>query len=151
SNSTTADEKKRIESYLALKYGITLKNSNGSRKDYVSSLNTDTDTDVAIWTASQNVGYGHRITGIGRDNASALYQKQSKSQEADALVTIAIGESVEASNAANEGAIANLRFFTFSDNNASALYTDAIVETGTHNIHRMKRTFKVQKTADWSD
>lgn len=151
SDSISADEKLRVESYLALKYGMTLRNSNETTKNYVSSKSGPGDTEVQIWSLSQNGGYGHRVTGIGRDDASQLLQKQSKSQEAGALVAVAAGNTLEASNAENASEIANLRFFTFSDDNGSAQYTEAIVETETHQVLQMERTFKVQKTADWPD
>lgn len=148
SNNTTADEKRRIESYLALKYGMTLKNANGTSKDYVSSYNPDTSSDTPIWTASSNAGYGHRITGIGRDDKSALTQKQSKSQEAGALVTIAAGGAIEASNAANASEIPNLAFFTFSDDNGNAAFTGTIPEAAGHNLLLMDRKFKTQ-SVNW--
>ncbi|MGZ0016723.1 LamG-like jellyroll fold domain-containing protein [Yeosuana sp. AK3] len=69
-----ATERNRIESYLAVKYGITLApDVNGTTKDYVNSDGT------VIWDQSANVGYNHDIAGIGRDDASELNQKQSSS------------------------------------------------------------------------
>jgi hypothetical protein len=69
-------ERNRIQSYLALKYGITL-GANGTSQDYVNSDGT------VIW--DQNTGvpandvFNYDIAGIGRDDASGLYQKQSRS------------------------------------------------------------------------
>lgn len=69
-------ERNRIQSYLALKYGITL-GVNGTSQDYVNSDGT------VIW--DQNTGvpandvFNYDIAGIGRDDASGLYQKQSRS------------------------------------------------------------------------
>lgn len=69
-------ERNRIQSYLALKYGITL-GVNGTSQDYVDSDGT------VIW--DQNTGvpandvFNYDIAGIGRDDASGLYQKQSRS------------------------------------------------------------------------
>ncbi len=65
-------EHNRIQSYLALKYGITL-GANGTSQDYVDSAGT------VIWDRSANAGYNFDIAGIGRDDASELIQKQSKS------------------------------------------------------------------------
>lgn len=148
-SSMTADEKQRIESYLALKYGMTLKNANGTSKNYISSYNPDTATDTPIWTAASNAGYGHRITGIGRDDKSGLTQKQSKSQEAGALVTIAAGGAIASSNAANESVIGNLSFFTFSDDNGKMDYTGTIPEAAGHDLALMERKFKTQ-TINWT-
>lgn len=65
-------ERNKIESYLAVKYGITL-GVNGTSQDYVDSDGT------VIWNQSVNNGYNYDVAGIGRDNASALNQKQSSS------------------------------------------------------------------------
>ncbi len=62
----------RIQSYLAIKYGITL-GVNGTSQDYA-----DSDGKV-IWDQSANAGYNYDIAGIGRDDASELNQKQSRS------------------------------------------------------------------------
>ena len=69
-------ERNRIQSYLAIKYGITL-GVNGTSQDYVNSDGTviwDTDNG----TPSESV-FNYDIAGIGRDDASDLYQKQSRS------------------------------------------------------------------------
>ncbi|APY09409.1 hypothetical protein BWZ20_14320 [Winogradskyella sp. J14-2] len=65
-------ERPRIESYLAVKYGIT-QGVNGVSTDYVDSDGT------VIWDQSANAGYNYDIAGIGRDDASTLDQKQSRS------------------------------------------------------------------------
>lgn len=74
SDANDTDVRNRIQSYLAIKYGITLDpDSNGTTKDYVNSDGT------VIWDYSANTGYNHDIAGIGRDDASELNQKQSSS------------------------------------------------------------------------
>ena len=77
----------RINSYLALKYGVTLDQSPAT--DYVA---TDWDgiAGTKMWTAADNSIYNKNIAGIGRDDKTALYQKQSRSAN-DTLVTIAAG------------------------------------------------------------
>ncbi|WP_334114126.1 LamG domain-containing protein, partial [Paucihalobacter sp.] len=64
-------ERNRIQSYLAVKYGITL-GLNGTSQDYA-----DSDGSI-IWDASAG-SYNYDIAGIGRDDASELEQKQSRS------------------------------------------------------------------------
>jgi len=74
SDTNDTDARNRIQSYLGIKYGITLApDINGTTKDYVNSDGT------VIWDQSANVGYNHDIAGIGRDDASELNQKQSSS------------------------------------------------------------------------
>ncbi len=72
SDNNLTQERNRIQSYLAIKYGITL-GINGTSQDYVDSSGN------IIWDQSANLGYNYDITGIGRDNDSELNQKQSRS------------------------------------------------------------------------
>ena len=69
-------ERNRIQSYLAVKYGITL-GVNGTSQDYV-----DSDGNV-IWDVNTGIPaddvFNYDIAGIGRDDASELHQKQSRS------------------------------------------------------------------------
>ncbi|WP_046743271.1 GEVED domain-containing protein [Kordia zhangzhouensis] len=85
----SVSEMERIESYLAIKYGITLGSNDaywdtptntsspfgyaGTSKDYVAS-----DGSV-IWDGSANAGFGYNVFGIARDDNSGLSQIQSKS------------------------------------------------------------------------
>jgi hypothetical protein len=76
-NGTT--DLQKIESYLALKYGITL----NSTINYLAS-----DSTVIYPSTGTHSGYINDITGIGRDDNAALEQRKSKSIETDAIVTI---------------------------------------------------------------
>ncbi|WP_176706228.1 S-layer homology domain-containing protein [Paenibacillus hemerocallicola] len=141
--SNTPLEKQRVESYLALKYGMTL---NGGKSNYVASNGSDT-----MWTAGNNAGFGNRITGIGRDDGSELLQKQSKSQDKEALVTIALGDAIQLTNPLNANTIdADMSFFTFSDNGAIAKYEESVLEIPGHTLKQLNRVFKVEKTK-WQD
>jgi len=71
-DSDLTQARNRIQSYLAIKYGITL-GTNGTSQDYVDSDGT------VIWDQSVNSGYNYDIAGIGRDDVSELNQKQSRS------------------------------------------------------------------------
>ena len=61
----TPAERRKVESYLAVKYGMTLNNS------YLDSEGN------LIWDKDENLGYHHRVTAIGSDAASALHQPLS--------------------------------------------------------------------------
>ena len=63
-------DRQKIETYLSIKYGITI--NDVSENNYISSAN-----DV-IWDSKKNKNFNGRVTGIGRDDAFNLYQKQSK-------------------------------------------------------------------------
>ena len=73
-------ERNRIESYLALKYGVTLNQS--SPQNYVAS---DGNT---YWNGTTNSAYNSAIAGIGRDDDSGLEQKQSRSALSGAILTM---------------------------------------------------------------
>lgn len=138
----TAAEKNRVESYLALKYGITLDQTTPA--DYTAS-----DSVTKMWAASANTGYNRRITGIGRDDLDSLNQKQSLSVDTG-IVAIALGDSVVAENAENTATITtNLSFFVFGDNGAPAKYLTPVTGLTGINAH-MNRVFKVDKT-NWAD
>lgn len=96
-----------IETYLALKYGISLTNG----KDYLSF-----DKKV-IFNLENRQGYSSRITGIGRDDASGLLQKQAHSTEKENLITIGVDE-ITPSNVVNKALIEDGTFLIWSDNNA---------------------------------
>ena len=56
-------ERRKVESYLAIKYGLTLE------KSYIGSNNR------LLWDRDANAEYNTRITGYQRDDRSGLYQK----------------------------------------------------------------------------
>jgi len=66
---------KKINSYLAIKYGITLDNAD----DYVDS------DGITVWNRTANGMYNKNIFGIGRDHASGLNQVQSRSMNSDTM------------------------------------------------------------------
>ena len=79
-NSTPNQQK--IQSYLAIKYGVTLKEFGTAKEAFDYECDTDyvDSQGTVIWDASVNAGYNYDVAGIGRDDASELNQKQSKSQ-----------------------------------------------------------------------
>lgn len=105
----TGTERQEIESYLSLKYGLTLSSDTdgddtefeGQEGDYLASNST------VWWDASVNSGYHHNVAGIAYDASSGLIQRQSKSVNSDAILTIGLDDDVdglESSNTANTSA-----------------------------------------------
>src|SRR5690606_24030803 len=82
----TEVQQDQVESYLAVKYGITL--GGATPTDYVDSVGT------VFWAGTANATYHNDVAGIGRDDASALNQKQSRSVNDDTLVTMGLGTIV---------------------------------------------------------
>lgn len=58
-------ERRQVETYLAIRYGITL---NGSYYTGTGNLS---------WDRDESAAYHHRVTGIGRDDAGDLFQPLS--------------------------------------------------------------------------
>lgn len=144
SGNITAAERNKVDSYLAIKYGVTL-------SDTVNYITSAGDT---VWNAATNTGFYKNVAGLGRDNISALHQKQSRSQHANtnSQVTIGLGQ-IAATNQANPGAIADGQFLIWGDNgqtlvmtNSASSYSGFLYNGSTDNGRIMKRTWKVQNT-----
>ena len=130
----------KVQSYLSLKYGITLNQTTAT--NYLASDGT------VIWSANDNAGYTTDIFGIGRDDASGLNQKVSKSVNAGSILTIALNEDFNsANNDAGRTTHANdLQFLTVANN--GAVLTPQVTEldaTAGFNI-RLAREWKVDAT-----
>ena len=74
--SLSPRERCRVESYMALKYGVSLRGS------YLNSRGT------AIWDADANRPYCHRIAGIIADSLSALSLTRARSSEDGHFLTV---------------------------------------------------------------
>lgn len=111
-----ATERNRIESYLAIKYGITL-GTNGVSQNYVSSNGT------TIWNISPT-GFNYDIAGIGRDDAAQLNQKQSKSINSGAVITMGLGD-ILTTNSANTNTFDADRKFLVWGSNGQAMTTSS--------------------------
>ena len=66
----TGTERQRVESYLAIKYGITLDSVGTGGNYYNSSGNS-------VYQGGGGAGYFNDILGIARDDNESLYQRQS--------------------------------------------------------------------------
>ncbi|KAI9459569.1 hypothetical protein F5148DRAFT_1287096 [Russula earlei] len=136
-----ADENK-VATYLAVKYGITLtKLQSTTNQDYVSSGNT------IIWNSAANASYKFNITGIGRDDASGLLQKQSKSAHNNALISLYNGNTggvFPATNVANASAVSADQSFLLAGDNGLANTLTGCAFGG--RAERMARIWKAQKT-----
>lgn len=124
------NEKDIIESYLSIKYGISL----SENKNY---FNSKGDT---IWDFKQNKTYNYRVTGIGRDDLNSLYQKQSGNSLKDGLY---IGlDKIMQSNIENTHTLSNLSFLLWGDNNLKTSFED----DSTTGLSSMQRVWKINKT-----
>jgi hypothetical protein len=120
SNNTT--NRRRIETYLAIKYGITLGN-NGTSLDYYNSSSTNAAT--SIYDAG--AGFNYNIAGIGRDDVSQLYQKQSKTENTTDDVTIGLGNIYDKNSDNPNTFVGDKNYLVWGNDNGSLLARPAVV------------------------
>jgi len=119
SDTDLTDERNKIQSYLAIKYGITL-GVNSTSQDYVDSDGT------VIWDQSANVGYNYDIAGIGRDDVSELNQKQSKTVNTTDDITIGLNEIATTNNLNANTFASDKTFLVWGNDNATLAAQPAI-------------------------
>lgn len=119
--SSTLDQKK-IQSYLALKNGVTLHSINTTTpkregdEDYV-----DSDGNI-YWDTTIHAGYNYDIAGIGRDIAATLDQRQSTSSNAGATLTMGLTDIYNTNDdniSLNTNVINDKNFLVWGNNNES--------------------------------
>lgn len=79
SETNSSLDQHKIHSSLALKYGITLHETNSATAVNLNDKNYIDSQGTVIWDTAANSGYNYDVAGIGRDDASELNQKQSSS------------------------------------------------------------------------
>ena len=136
----TSPEILKVEAYLAAKYGLTLSNADGGTGgDFVSSGGT------TYWDASANTGYSNEVVVIGKDNNTALVQKQAKSTDDSLRVFVS---TLAASNSINAGTITNDQsFIALGHNGAKIFATAAVASEKPAGIYsRFAREWKIVNT-----
>ncbi|TRX27548.1 T9SS type A sorting domain-containing protein [Flavobacterium franklandianum] len=122
----SALNQQKIQSYLGLKYGITLHDiasTNNSGVSLSTRLNDVNYIDSAaniIWNTTINTGYNYDITGIGRDDDSQLNQKQSKTVNTLDDITIGLSD-IAATNKLNTNTFDTDKKFLVWGNNQGTL------------------------------
>jgi hypothetical protein len=130
----TLAQRLRIESYLALKYGITLDQTTPT--DYVRSTGA-----VIYPAATTNSGFAADVAGVGRDNAvtgSGLYQTASQSQNANSILSISILNPALT--------LANNEFLVWGSNNASLNSTNSSDVNGFTIKQRLSRVWRASES-----
>lgn len=105
-------QQRQVESYLALKYGITLGVENKG-KDYLdSSGNT-------IWDARENTTYHHRVFGLGSDLQQGWQQCISSSAGAEDVLQISRPGARNYNGQTEEAHLPDQTFIIIGDNDAA--------------------------------
>ena len=135
----TDAEHNRIQSYLAVKYGITL--------DQTVATNYLAADGGTVWNATDNSSYANDIAGIGRDDLSCLNQLQSQSQNTGSIVTMGLGE-IAANNAANPNSFStDDSFLMWGNDGASATEANAVAYAEDVVTERMLRIWRADENA----
>jgi hypothetical protein len=132
------NQRLRVESYLGIKYGITLQPD----VDYLSSKSSK------VWYKENNGFFKNRIFGIGRDSNTSLYQRQSTSSH-DLTNQLILSRSNSIllnnypfSNTSNN--ITDQNFILMGDNGRGQTIDFQVI----NGITTMKRKWLVQNTGE---
>lgn len=121
-------DRNRIDSYLAIKYGITLNQS--TLTNYTAS-----DGNVIYPVTSTHSAFKFNIAGIGRDNVSRLLQTSSSSVSSSIV------------RLRNPDALGNLEFMIWGDNNGS-ITSPNYGDVGGSIQARLSRIWKIAETGN---
>nr|WP_315179286.1 choice-of-anchor D domain-containing protein [uncultured Flavobacterium sp.] len=120
--SNNATDRRRIETYLAIKYGITLGN-NGTSLDYYNSSSTD----IASSIYDAGAGFNYNIAGIGRDDKSLLKQRQSKTENTSDDITIGLGSIYDKNTDNPNNFVNDKEFLVWGSDNGTLLAQPSVV------------------------
>jgi hypothetical protein len=143
----TSAEQQIIQSYLAIKYGITLDQTDNDATIDEGDYVIDGAPDVIIWDESQNSAFHNDIAGIGRDDGKFLNQKQSRSINSTSAVTIGLG-SIAANNGSNSNSFnGDVNFLVWGHNGVEINSTNtSSVSLLCENELQLDRVWKVVET-----
>lgn len=131
------NDQTKVESYIALKYGMTL--NQNIVQNYLASNNS------ILWNSTSNSAFGSNIIGIGRDDKSGFNQKQSRSIEIGNELTLALG-NIEATNQLNNNIFSNNISYLVCGNNGEKGLQNSGLPSSSSAEYRMKKVWKVNKT-----
>lgn len=130
----TKNQNQRVQSYLALKYGLTLQD----KSSYLSSNN------IEFYNAKNFKHFSKRIFGVGRDDRSGLNQLQSQSMHSEGFLSVSIDDLTENNLIKTQNsAISNRNFLVNGDNSKDA--TDFTVSLN-NDTKRFERIWLAQFT-----
>nr|WP_315213605.1 LamG-like jellyroll fold domain-containing protein [uncultured Flavobacterium sp.] len=120
----TDAQRSNIQSYLAIKYGITL-GVNGTSMNYTNS------DENPIWNRNTGIAandiFNFDIAGIGRDDISKLNQKQSKSINTSDDITIGLTD-IYTTNTANPNTFdTDKKFLVWGNNHGTLAAQPAVI------------------------
>lgn len=127
----TQNERNRVNTYLAVKYAITMPYT-----EYLSSKNKK------IWKQEDYTDYPARVAGIARDGHSDLYQKQATSSSELKRLVIA-AKKLAIDNMSNDAQFSDQSFLIWGDNKKPLE-----LDNETFGYRLLKRKWKVRFTSE---
>lgn len=142
SGSVDSTAVNKINSYLALKYGIQLDQS--TPQNYTASNGT------LMWSHSKAGAYNREIFGIGRDDASGWQQRVSKATDSTDILTLSVDADFTTANLTSRSVANanNLQFLTIANNGGAVATTQSETPAGV--AVRLAREWQLQKTGNFT-
>ncbi|MEM7134157.1 MAG: SdrD B-like domain-containing protein [Chloroflexota bacterium] len=131
----------RVESYLALKYGITLTGT--------QSISYTNSVDTIVWDATANVAFHNNVAGLGQDDRSGLNQRISGSTSADGVVVISHDNDFTLPNTdSSRTSLGDGNFLLWGNNGLDATFwiSDTAASGVPAGKDRLAREWMVQET-----
>ncbi|TDQ82646.1 RCC1 domain-containing protein [Sphingobacterium yanglingense] len=131
-------ERRRVDSYLAIKYGITL-----GRVDTDHYLDADA---AMVWNGATNTAYNNNIFGVAREDIGLFEQMVSKSVNAGTILTVATTNDFvnPNDNAARTRFSNDKTYFLLGDNNVTSPNLTSVTVAG-NTWKRIQRVWLSQR------
>lgn len=139
-------ERRQVDSYLAIKYGITLGQlSTAGANNLYDYTNADGAT---VWSRTLNAVYNNNVFGVAREDIGLFEQKVSTSVNAGTILTVATSNDfVSPNNTASRTSFANDKtYFLLGDNNDVTTTLSSITVNGFKGGMRIPRVWLAQRT-----
>ncbi|WP_123902624.1 RCC1 domain-containing protein [Chryseobacterium elymi] len=133
----TANEQSRVNSYLAVKNGVTL------NENYLATNSS------VVWDRTINTGYNNNIFGIAKDEFTTLHQKQAGSVNNLQKLVISTTGFADSNAANSTGLATDLQYLMTGDNGLEQKLKIPLAYTAGSNgevSHRFESIWKVQNT-----
>lgn len=127
SQAKTALEQQKIQSYLAIKNGVTLHASGSTTTDDLCDSNYVDSAGTTIWDAVANSGYNYDIAGIGRDDNTQLNQKQSKTENPTADISMGLGDLMDVNTNNLNTYDSDKKFLVWGNNHGTLAAQPAVI------------------------
>jgi len=150
------DEKDRIESYLALKYGVTLYPNGANSSSVFGRFNYRFSNDAPIWSGDYDFSdpvngkfakFYNRVAAVIRDDASRLNNRQSHSTNTGSLLRLGVAGTAMTDKGEYLGSMArDLEAVAFGDNDRTGFFRLKVDDCGAYDTV-FRRIWLVHKTS----